>query len=650
MIIGTAGHIDHGKTTLVKALTGVDTDRLKEEKSRGISIDLGFAYKRYPDLTSLAFVDVPGHQRFIRNMVAGACGIDFALLVVASNEGPKPQTHEHALVLKLLGIHRGVVVLTKTDLADDDRLEALKGKVAQVLSSHGLSSFPMFAVSAHRGLGLQRLEEHLRAEARQADVLKRVGRFRLPIDRSFDLAGFGPIVTGTVWSGEVRVGDSLTVWPSGHGVRIRRIHADGVEAACGRAGERCALNLVGPGFSSEHARRGHWAVDPDLDLPTSELDARVVLGAAATRALVHWSHVQLYLATGVAEARIALLDKRAVQPAGEALARLVMGAPVLCLHGDRFLIRDLSSRRVIGGGAVLDPFPPARRRRKPERVSVLQTMEDPSPTNRLMRLLAASPSGIDLRWFRTVHNLDAAQADMLLQDLPLVQIVARGCDWGFERGRFDQLYRTARDEVGAFVSGAGATEAGMRAEELRRRLGLNYPAWGALLSRLIADGRLVRAGGFIATPDHVAALTPHDQALLAHLRTPKPGTRYEPLSISRIASELHVDKPAVRDGVKRLARLGHIAFIAREHVLPSPAVLDLARLVERSVKESREGVLTITELRALTGCGRNAAVALLEYFDRCRFTRRDEKGRRLVRSAAASFPQCQPGDSFMRPR
>jgi selenocysteine-specific elongation factor len=638
MIIGTAGHIDHGKTTLVKALTGVDTDRLKEEKSRGISIDLGFAYKRYPDLTSLAFVDVPGHERFIRNMVAGACGIDFALLVVASNEGPKPQTHEHALVLDLLGIRRGVVVLTKTDLADDDRLAALKGELAQVLSSHGLSSFPMLAVSAHRGLGLQRLEEHLRAEARQADVVKRAGRFRVPIDRSFDLAGFGPIVTGTVWSGEVRLGDSLTVWPSGDRVRVRRIHADGVETACGRAGERCALNLVGPGFSSEHARRGHWVVDPDLYLPTSEIDVRLVLDAAAPRELAHWSQVQLYLATGVAEARIALLDKQAVQPAGEALARLVTRAPVLCLHGDRFLIRDLSNRRVIGGGTVLDPFAPAGRRRKPERLSVLQAMEAPSLANRLVRLLAAGPSGLDLRWFRAVHNLDATQGETLLQDLPLVRIVADGRDWGFERGRFDQLYRTAQDEVGAFLGGAGSTGAGMRTEELRRRLDLNDPAWGVLLSRLIADGRLVRAGGFIATPGHVAALTPHDQVLLAHLRTPKAGTRYEPLSISRIASELRLDKRAVRDGVKRLARLGHIAFIGRDHVLPSATVLDLARLVERSVKESREGVLTIVEFRAVAGCGRNGAVALLEYFDRCRFTRRDEKGRRLVRSAAAAFP------------
>ena len=637
MIIGTAGHIDHGKTTLVKALTGVDTDRLKEEKSRGISIDLGFAYKRYADLAGLAFVDVPGHERFIRNMVAGASGINFALLVVACDEGPKPQTHEHALVLKLLGIRRGAVVLTKADLADDNRLKTLECEVVGMMKAHGLSSFPIFAVSARRGLGLWRLEEHLRAEAQLADDVERAGRFRMPIDRSFALAGFGPIVTGTIWSGEIHDGQTLMVWPSRHSVRVRGIHANSVKVGCTRAGERCALNLVGPGFSPVHARRGHWVVDPELDLPTSEIDVRLILDAVAMKALAHCSQVQVYLATGTAEARVVLLEKRSVQPGEEALAQFLLRGPVLCLRGDRFLIRNLSDRRVIGGGTVLDPFAAARRCRKSERVNFLRAMENPSLADRLV-LLASGPNGLDLSWFLAAHNLDVARCENLLQDLQLVRIVANGRDWVFSRARFDQLYRAAEDEVRAFLVGAGSTAGGMRAEDLRRRLELNDQSWSVLLSRLIADGRLARAGGFILTPDHVPIPSQGDEALLAYLHKAMAGKRFEPLSISLIAGEIDIERRLVRDGLKRLARFGRIVFISLDKVLPSPTVLELALLIERNVKDSHTEVLTIAEFRALAECGRNGAVALLEYFDRCQFTQRHDRGRRLVRSAAAAFP------------
>ncbi|HXF66827.1 MAG TPA: selenocysteine-specific translation elongation factor, partial [Burkholderiales bacterium] len=361
MIVATAGHIDHGKTTLVKALTGVDTDRLPEEKARGISIDLGFAYLPLESGEVIGFVDVPGHERFIRNMLAGVCGIDFALLVVAADDGVMPQTVEHLHILDLLGVRRGLAVLTKSDRVPPERLAQVRVEVAELLATTRLAGIPVLATSAVTGAGVEELRRALvEAAAQQARRSAEGQYFRLAIDRAFIIAGSGTVVTGTVFNGSVAPGDRLVISPRGTPVRVRALQIRGEPASRAQAGQRCALNLSGADL--ETVARGDWVLAEPIHAPTQRLDARVTVLAAETRALRHWTPLHVHLATADVTARIAIPGGAEIAPGASALVQLVLEKPIGALNGDRFILRDQSARRTLGGGVVLDPFARAARR------------------------------------------------------------------------------------------------------------------------------------------------------------------------------------------------------------------------------------------------------------------------------------------------
>ncbi|HEY0303128.1 MAG TPA: selenocysteine-specific translation elongation factor, partial [Rhizomicrobium sp.] len=307
MIIGTAGHIDHGKTSLVRELTGVETDRLREEKARGISIDLGFAYLPASDGSILGFIDVPGHERFVHNMLAGATGIDFVLLVVAADDGIKPQTLEHLAIVDLLGIERGVVALTKIDLADPARRAQVSADIAGALQSTKLADAPIFPVSTVTGAGIAGLREHLFDAAHNLQARAASGRFRLAVDRSFTLPGAGTIVTGTILSGMVTEGDHVMVSPTGLTARVRSIHAQNRPSARGVAGQRCALNLAGENVSKDAISRGDVVLDPDLHAPTDRIDVELRLLASESRPVIQWMPVRLFHASAEVGARVVLL-------------------------------------------------------------------------------------------------------------------------------------------------------------------------------------------------------------------------------------------------------------------------------------------------------------------------------------------------------
>ncbi|MGL6109304.1 MAG: selenocysteine-specific translation elongation factor, partial [Rubrivivax sp.] len=362
MIIGTAGHIDHGKTSLVKALTGIDADRLKEEKERGITIDLGFAYKPLPDGEVLGFVDVPGHEKLVRNMLAGATGIDHVMLVVAADDGPMPQTREHLAILDLLGLAHGVVALSKCDLVTPTRLAEARAEVRALLAHSLLAEAPILALSSLTGEGIDALLEHLEHARAALSPRRQQGQFRLAVDRSFTLAGIGTVVTGTAVAGQVAVGERLKLSPRGLDVRVRGIHAQNRQAREGRAGQRLALNLAG--VDKADVRRGDWLVAEALHAPTQRFDARVQLLAGESRPLAHWTPVHLHLGAEDVGARVMLLEGAAVAPGRSALIQLSLERPIGALHGDRFILRDQSALRTLGGGVVIDAFPPASRRRR----------------------------------------------------------------------------------------------------------------------------------------------------------------------------------------------------------------------------------------------------------------------------------------------
>ena len=354
MIVGTAGHIDHGKTSLVRALTGIDTDRLKEEKARGISIDLGFAYLPAPDGSVLGFVDVPGHERFVRNMLAGATGIDFVLLVVAADDGVMPQTREHLAIVNLLGIDRGVVALTKCDLVEPSRRAEVSADITQRLENTGLADCEIVPVSTVTGYGIDRLRDRLFDAAGMMRARVASGAFRLAVDRSFTLAGSGTVVTGTVLSGAISTGDRVVISPSGLAARVRSIHAQNRPTERGVAGQRCALNLAGSGVTKDSIERGDVVLDPDLHAPTDRIDATLRLLSSEQKPVIQWTPVRLHHAATEVGARIVLLGNEQIPPGGEALIQLVLERPIATAAGGRFVLRDTTAQHTIGGGIFLD--------------------------------------------------------------------------------------------------------------------------------------------------------------------------------------------------------------------------------------------------------------------------------------------------------
>jgi selenocysteine-specific elongation factor len=443
MIVGTAGHIDHGKTTLVHALTGVDTDRLQAEKLRGISIELGYAYQPLADGGVLGFIDVPGHERFIHTMLAGAAGIDFALLVVAADDGVMPQTREHLSILDLLGIRQGAVALSKIDRVEPARVEEVERDLHSLLADSALAGSPVFPVAATGGQGIDALRAHLHQAAQAMPQATGEGGFRLAVDRSFTLNGAGTIVTGTVCAGSVQLGDELLVTPSGKPVRLRSLHVMNRPAQTGAAGQRCALNLAGVG--KDEIGRGDWIVSPRLHAPTARFDVQLKLSPNAAAALPHWAPVHLHLGAAHVMARVVLLQGETLAPGDSALAQLVAARPIGALHGDRFILRDADARHTLGGGRVLDPDGPPRKRKTALRLAELAALQIPDMAQRLNHLLETQ--GRDLDRLAVNWNCDTL-ADALPTGSKLV--CARTERWAFSGAHWTSLQEKLRADLARF--------------------------------------------------------------------------------------------------------------------------------------------------------------------------------------------------------
>ena len=405
MIVGLAGHIDHGKTALVRALTGVEGDRLKEEKARGVTIDLGFAFMAAATGREIGFIDVPGHERFVHTMLAGASGIDFALLTVAADDGIKPQTREHLAILDLLGVDRGVVAVTKADLASPERLAEVERQARAVTATTTLAGAEVLAVSALTGRGVERFARISRRRRPRLARPVRGARFRLAVDRSFTLAGVGVVVTGTVRSGSVRVGDRVLISPSGLVARVRSLHAQNRAAEWAQAGDRCALNLSGPDIAKDAIRRGDVVLDPELHAPTDRIDALLRVLPSEPKPIGQWFPVRLHHAAAEVGARIAPLGDGPIAPGAEAEVQLVLDRPIAAAAQDRFVVRDVSAQRTLGGGRFLDLRPPARKRRTPERRAQRAALAIADPTAAFAALLAAPPFAADLAVFARDRGL-----------------------------------------------------------------------------------------------------------------------------------------------------------------------------------------------------------------------------------------------------
>ncbi|WP_049620547.1 selenocysteine-specific translation elongation factor [Frateuria defendens] len=618
MIIGTAGHIDHGKTSLVKALTGVDGDRLKEEKARGITIDLGFAYLPLEDGLTLGFVDVPGHERFVHTMVAGASGIDIALLVVAADDGVMPQTLEHLAILDLLHIRRGLVALTKADLATPERLAEVRAQIREATAGTVLAGADILPVSSATGAGIGALRERLAAEARTLGERAADGRFRLAIDRVFVLPGIGVTVTGTVLSGAVRVKDQVLLSPSGLAARVRSLHAQNRPVESGRAGDRCALNLVGEGIAKAAIHRGDMLVDPFLHAPTDRIDARLRLLPGEPRPLGQWFPARLHHGAVEVGARIVLLEGEQLPPGGTTDIQLVLDRPIAAAALDRFVLRDVSAQRTLGGGQFLDLRAPSRQRRTAARQAQRAALAIADPQQAFAALLDAPPFAWDLPGFARERALSPARLDGIVAALsPLV----------FAAG--DERIAVNRTHWLRFV--AGVVEClqafhachpdlqGMGREKLRLALQPRLPAsvFAQALQHADLADRVVRDGAFVRLASHSLQLSAEREALWQAIAPLLDGeARFRPPRVRDIAGALAQPEPDIRQLMKFAARLGLTDEVAHDHFFLRATVHEMVLIAADVAAQAPDGRFTAAQFRDRLDNGRKVAIQILEFFDR----------------------------------
>lgn len=616
LILGTAGHIDHGKTSLVKALTGIDTDRLKEEKARGITIELGFAHLELPGGIRFGIVDVPGHERFVRAMVAGVGGMDLVMLTIAADEGIMPQTREHLDILQLLGVKCGLVALTKRDMVEREWLELVTEEVRDFVAGSFLEGAPIVPVSSRSGQGLEELRVALARLADMADEKRCEGSFRLPVDRVFTVAGFGTVVTGTLLAGEIHVGDELELLPSGREGRVRGIQAHSLKAEQGQAGQRLAVNLQG--IDLDQARRGDVVVPRNVFRATRAVDVRLDYLASAPRELKHRATLRLHSATYEVPAQVILLDRDVLQPGESAYAQLRLKEPALLLSGDSYILRLSAPATTVGGGVVLDPFPPRRRRRNSEALELLEAfgLEE---HQRIIALIIAQSllSGITFEEILlrsgVPRKLMESTLSALLSAGEVLQMT-REPRMYLAKSAFQTLKKGLVHELTSFLESNPLKE-GMGKEELKTRLPKRSDGrfFTPLLSALEKEGMAIPERDIVKLGGKGARNNLPAEGLSGKILLFLQAGGIEPPTVKETMERFHCDEKTVRDNLALLVRNGSVARISLDLFYASSA---LSGLREKLVAQLQEkGEITPPEYRELTGLSRKFLIPLLEHFD-----------------------------------
>ncbi len=616
VVVGTAGHIDHGKSALVRALTGTDPDRLKEEKERGMTTDLGFAFLG-DDIT---VIDVPGHERFVRHMLAGASTIDFVVLVVAADDGVMPQTREHFEICRLMGISRGLVAINKADLADPDMLELVRMEVAELVKGSFLQDVPMFAVSALTGQGIPELRQAVRELAREVPAKPDRGVFRMPIDRNFVMKGFGTVVAGTVLSGMVRVGDRLELLPERREVRLRGIqkHGRNEESAC--IGERAALNLQG--IEREAAMRGSVLATPGFYTPSDMFNAWFYYLKDAGRPLKNLTRLKLHIGTAEVMGRVLLIDAKELSPGQEALVQCRLEEPVVCDWNDHFVLRTYAPQQTIGGGVVLEANPGRERR------------FDPATVSRL-RALRSGEAGSVLEQYLVKNRFEARTLSQAARELALTDADAGKMLAVLARaGRVRQLQHEAKEYLVHEQAYADARQAlvavlerfhrespfrmGMKRSELRTRAGLSLPLFESLLSGLVSAGRLALDEDRVRLAEHSLKLGPAEQRHFDRIEALYRQAGFQTPPLAEVLAG--VEKKLAERVRQALLESGRLIDVGESVVLHREAVQQAEARIRALFAVRPE--LTASEIRQELGTSRKYIIPLLNYFDSRGLTQR----------------------------
>jgi selenocysteine-specific elongation factor len=642
MIVATAGHIDHGKTSLIRALTGIETDTLREERERGISIDLGFAYWDCTPRLRVGFVDVPGHERFVRNMLAGVSGIDAALLVVAADDGVMPQTIEHLQILDLLGVSHGVVAITKCDRVDAARIAEVTAQVAALIADTALRASPLLPVSTVDGSGLDAITAALEITAAEIDSVRPADRmFRLAVDRAFSLAGRGTIVTGFVHGGAARVADRLLVLPAGRPTRLRAIQSAGADVETALAGHRCALALTG--VEVRDLARGDWLVQEGFPPPVVEFHARVLVLRSEERPLAHLARLHVHLGTGSAIGRLKTASRKPLEPGAEAMCTLQFGEPISAVNGDRFILRDPSARRTVGGGRILAPSYAARDAAwAPEALSGLATYD----VDAVIDGLLAGPAGeVDLERLQRAFGMRhealvrraGARDTVLCGTEQHIAVPRRGVDV-LKAGlleRLDALHRT-HPEV-----------AGLPPLQLKREAapGRSQAVFTHVLRCLVDEGRVRWRGPLVCLPGHVPPIRKQDAETWERILPRLIESTVSPPTVRVLAADTKLDGELLLALLHRKCRDGDAWKITSARFYPRASIAALAAAAAEVSASQPEGWFTAAHYRDRIGTGRGLAIEILEFFDRIGVTHRRGDLRRtrpafeLVVGPGAPLPQ-----------
>jgi selenocysteine-specific elongation factor len=647
VIVGLAGHIDHGKTALVKALTGVAGDRLKDEKARGITIDLGFAYMPTRSGRPIGFIDVPGHERFVHTMLAGASGVDFALLTIAVDDGIMPQTLEHLAILDLLGVDRGVVVLTKVDLASPEAIERVARQAKALIAATTLARAEVLTLSAPTGAGVDALRAHLEEAAVTVRDRTSGRRFRLAVDRVFTLSGVGVVATGTVLSGSVHLGDRTQLSPSGLFARVRSLHAQNRPAEAAHAGERCALNLSGPGITKDAIQRGDVALDPELHAPTDRIDARIRVLPTEKKPIGQWFPVRLHHASAEVGARIVLFDDKPIAPGEEAYVQLVLDRPIAAASRDRFVIRDVSAQRTLGGGLFLDLRAKARGRRTLEKREQRAALALADSSASFAALLETSPFAFDLAAFARDRALSAERRDQLVSELGLVILETGDSKIALTRERWALFASTMLERIGAYHAENPDLQ-GLGREQLlvSSQPKLPKPAFDVALKKLAGSDQLVLDGAFVRLPSHEVQLAPEDRASWEMVAPLLGGAqRFRPPRVRDLAAATGRAEKDLRRTLKRACRMGWADEVAHDHFFLRSTVSEMATIVASLSAAAEDGSFSAAQFRDQVDNGRKVAIQILDFFDRHGVTLRKGDERRINRHRLDLFgAACQSGD------
>jgi selenocysteine-specific elongation factor len=618
IIVGTAGHIDHGKTALVKALTGIDADRLEEEKRRGITIDLGFAHLELPakndERLRFGFVDVPGHERFVRNMLAGVGGIDLVLLVIAADEGIKPQTREHFDICRLLSIHRGITVITKSDLVDSDMLDVVRLEIDDFLRGSFLENSPIIPVSSLKGSGLDELKRELVRAAGSTPTRDFNAITRLPIDRIFTMKGFGTVVTGTLIAGSIRKEDELELFPLRKKVRVRGVQVHGATADKAVAGERTALNLAG--IEKEDLARGMVLASSGLLKASSRMDVKLSLLPSA-KPLKQGARVHLHALTSEVIATVKLHDGRQLQPGSEAFAELHLNEPLLLIPEDRFIIRQFSPVITIGGGVVLDAFP-LKKAAKTARVACLNELANADPPKVLKaRVARRGERGLSLE--QAVAETGWREGVITSRLFSMKQEIVRAGDVLLTAAAFSSLSSRVTSAVQDFQKRNPLVN-GVAPETLRESTDVYPRLFEFVVASLVGDKHLEISTGLLHLPGRGVIMKDDEAESRSLIENAFASTGLKVPALKDVMAGLKIDKARAQKIVTLLLREKILIKISDDLVFHRDTLDDLRRRL--AVEKLRSAMIDVARFKDLTGVSRKYAIPLLEYLDRERVTKR----------------------------